>query len=140
MRGNQNLPLWACFPLSTSGRQFHFLCQYNFGISSLKRKKRITKKFVNLLIINTLLPIKFCYARQQGKDVSSEILKIANDIPSEDNSIVQKFNSLKHVSKTSYHSQALLELKNEYCDKNRCLQCAIGNAILGSKAASASDL
>lgn len=106
---------------------------YNFGISSLKRKKRITKKFVNLLIINTLLPIKFCYARQHGQDVSDNILKIAMEIPSEENNIVKKFNSLKQVSKNSYQSQALLELKNEYCDKNRCLQCAVGNAILGSK-------
>lgn len=106
---------------------------YNFGISSLKRKKRITRKFINLLIINTILPIKFCYARQQGKDVTNEIMKIAMEIPSEDNSIVKKFNSLKKVSTNSYQSQALLELKSEYCDKNRCLQCAVGNAILSSK-------
>lgn len=112
---------------------------YNFGISSLKRKKRITKKFINLLIINTVLPIKFSYARQQGKDISDEILRIASDIPSEENIIIKKFNELKPISKTSFHSQALLELKNEYCDKHRCLQCAVGNSILGAKTESVSD-
>ena len=112
---------------------------YNFEILSLKRKKKITKKFINLLIINTILPIKFCYARQQGKDVSDEIMEIAMEIPSEENSIVTRFNSLKRVSNNSYQSQALLELKNEYCDKNRCLQCAVGNAILGSKTKSITD-
>lgn len=106
---------------------------YNFGVSSLKRKKKVTKKFINLLIINTILPIKFCYARQLGKDVSNEIINIAMEIPSEENSIITRFNALKHISKTAFQSQSLLELKNEYCDKNRCLQCAIGNEIVGSK-------
>jgi|26BtaG_2_1085354.scaffolds.fasta_scaffold00001_12 hypothetical protein len=105
---------------------------YNFGISSLKRKKKITKKFINLLIINTVLPIKFCYARQHGKDVLDEIIEIAMEIPAEENTIVKKFNSLKKIATTSFHSQALLELKGQYCDKTRCLQCAVGNAILAA--------
>ena len=104
---------------------------YNFEISSKEHKKRLTKNFMDLLIINTVLPIKFCYATQQGQDVSETILKIASQIPSERNGIVDKFNSLKMISKNAYQSQALLQLKNEYCDKNRCLQCAIGNAIVG---------
>ena len=107
---------------------------YNFGISSLKRKKRLTKTFVDLLIINTIIPLKFCHARQQGRDVSEEILKLASQIYSEENEIVKKFNSLKKVSKNAYQSQALLQLKNEYCDKNKCLQCAVGNSIVGSDA------
>ena len=106
---------------------------YNFGVSSKESKRRITKNFIDLLIINTVLPIKFTYAVQQGQDVSEEILKIASEIPSERNGIVDKFNSLKNISKNAYQSQALLQLKSEYCDKNRCLQCAIGNAIVGSE-------
>ncbi len=105
---------------------------YNFGISSLERKKRITKNLIDLLVINTVLPIKFCYAMKQGRDVTEEILQIASKIPSEGNTIVKKFNSLKQVSKNAYQSQALLQLKSEYCEKNRCLQCAIGNFIIGS--------
>src|SRR5690554_4050404 len=105
---------------------------YNFGVTSKESKKRITKSFMNLLIINTVLPIKFCYGVGQGQDASEEILKIASEIPSERNGIVDKFNTLKNISKSAYQSQALLQLKGEYCDKNRCLQCAIGNAIVGS--------
>lgn len=104
---------------------------YNFGIVSLERKKQVTKSFVALLIINTVIPLKFCYATQQGKDVSEELLKLASEISSEENTIVNKFNSLKKCSKNAYQSQALLQLKNEYCDKNKCLQCAIGNSIIG---------
>ena len=106
---------------------------YNFGVSSLERKKRITKSFVDLLIINTIIPIKFCYAVQHGRDISEEILNLASNISSENNTIVQKYNSLRHTSKNAYQSQALLQLKDEYCDNNKCLQCAVGNAIIGSE-------
>ncbi|CAM3455830.1 DUF2851 family protein [Aequorivita lipolytica] len=106
---------------------------YNFGIGSLERKKRVTKSFVDLLIINTVIPLKFCYATQHGRDVSEEILKLASEVSSEENTIVKKFNSLKNISKNAYQSQALLQLKSEYCDKNKCLQCAIGNIIIGSE-------
>lgn len=105
---------------------------YNFGVASASRKKCITKSFVDLLVINTIIPLKFCYARQQGKDISEELLKLATEISSEENTIVKKFNSLKIVSKNGYQSQALLQLKNEYCDKSKCLQCAVGNSLIGS--------
>lgn len=105
---------------------------YNFGVSSKESKKRITKTFIDLLIINTVLPIKFSHAVQQGREVSEELLKIASEIPSEKNGIIDKFNSLKNISKNALQSQALLQLKTEYCDKHRCLQCAIGNSIVSA--------
>ena len=106
---------------------------YNFGVSSLRRKKRITKSFVDLLIINTVIPLKFCYAVQHGQDASEEILQLASQIPAEDNTVVKNFNLLKPVTKNASHSQALLQLKSAYCDSNRCLHCAIGNTIIGGE-------
>ena len=106
---------------------------YNFGIGSLQRKKRVSKGLMDLLIINTIIPLKFCYAVQHGKDVSEEILELATKISSEENTVVKKFNSLKNISKSACQSQALLQLKTEYCDKNKCLDCAIGGYILGSQ-------
>ncbi|WP_310990962.1 DUF2851 family protein [Aequorivita marina] len=120
---------YAIFNISASA---YWDTHYNFGVSSTKRKKRLTKQFIDLLIINTILPVKFTHAVQQGKDVSEEILRLASSISSEKNTIVKKFNSLKKVAFNAAQSQALLQLKNEYCDKNKCLQCAIGNAIVGS--------
>ncbi len=103
---------------------------YTFQKESKSSKKSISKAFIDLLLINTILPIKFCYAKHQGAEVDTTILKIANTIASEKNSIIQAFNTLKKVSKSSLQSQALLQLKTEYCDKNKCLQCAIGNSLL----------
>ncbi|MFI0429993.1 DUF2851 family protein [Mariniflexile sp. HMF6888] len=103
---------------------------YTFQKTSKTSSKKLTKSFIDLLLINTVLPIKFCYAKEKGQEVDSIILKIASDIASEKNSIVDAFNNLEKVSSASLQSQALIQLKNEYCDKNKCLQCAIGNSLI----------
>jgi len=103
---------------------------YNFGVSSSKSSKKLTKKFKDLLLINTIIPLKFSYAKYLGKDASEEIISLASSITSEENSIIKKFKQLRSIADNSLQSQALLQLKNEYCDKNKCLQCANGNSIL----------
>ncbi len=105
---------------------------YTFSKASKVTKKATSKAFINLLIINTIIPIKFSYAKFQGKSVEDDILKLIEALPSEKNNIVDKFNSLKNVSKHALQSQALIQLKNEYCDKNKCLKCVIGSKLLVS--------
>lgn|SRR5690554_154097 len=105
---------------------------YTFGKESKPSSKKIAKPFIDLLLINTIIPIKFAYAKYQGKDINETLLKLIQEIPSEKNSIVSAFNNLKKVSHSAMQSQALIQLKSEYCDKNRCLQCAIGNTLIGS--------
>lgn len=105
---------------------------YNFGVASIERKKYLTPRFIDLLIINTIIPLKFCFARMNDRDVSEDILRLASELSTEENSIVKKFNSLKKIATNAYQSQALLELKSEYCDKNKCLQCAIGSLLVSS--------
>ena len=51
-------------------------------------------------------------------------------LPIEKNSIVEKFLDLKPIEKTALSSQALIQLKQQYCDKNKCLQCAVGNSLI----------
>ncbi len=120
--------LYKLFAVSTAS---FWETHYTFNKSSKQTKKTLTKPFIDLLIINTIIPLKFSYAKEQGKEIDDDIVAVIQNITSEKNSIVEKFNTLKSVSKTALQSQALLQLKNEYCDKNKCLQCAIGNRLLG---------
>ncbi|MFC7357107.1 DUF2851 family protein [Jejudonia soesokkakensis] len=103
---------------------------FNFQVVSKKKSKQLTKKFIDLLLINVVLPVKFCYASYQGQDVSEEIISLASAMPSEENTILTKFKNIGIRSNTALESQGLLELKKNYCDPIRCLHCAIGTAIL----------
>lgn len=120
---------YALFTVTTSA---FWESHFTFNKTSKPSKKAVTKSFIDLLLINTIIPLKFSYAKQQGKVIDDDIVEIVQNIISEKNSIVDKFNSLKQVSNTALQSQALLQLKNEYCDKNKCLRCAVGNRLLSS--------
>lgn len=104
---------------------------YSFKKSSPKRKKTLTKSFIDLLLINTIIPLKFVYQKHIGKLKENEILQLIQQIKPEKNSIIDKFKTLQISSKNAFETQALLQLKNEYCNKQKCLQCVVGNSLLG---------
>ena len=57
-------------------------------------------------------------------------MNLLEQLKSEKNSTISKWNSIGIKSTTAFDSQALLELKNEYCSHKKCLQCAVGNKLL----------
>ena len=119
--------LYAIFEVKASS---YWNSHFNFGTTSPQKEKRLTKNFIDLLLINTVIPFKFCYAKYQGRDNSEALLDLAASISAEKNTIVSYFNTLKPIAKNAMHTQALLHLKRHYCDNHRCLQCTIGIEIL----------
>ncbi|MCF2876463.1 MULTISPECIES: DUF2851 family protein [unclassified Tenacibaculum] len=103
---------------------------YTFETTSKKLTKRLTKSFIDLLLINTIIPLKFVYEQYKGILNEEEILKLIQQIKPEKNSIISKFSDLKLIAKNAFESQALLELRNNFCVKKRCINCAIGNNLL----------
>lgn len=104
---------------------------YSFTSNHKKKPKKVTKRFVDLLLINTIIPIKFAYGKQQGKEVEDEVLELISAIKPESNSIIKKFNSLRENASSAQDTQALLEMYTNYCSPNKCLQCANGNWLMG---------
>lgn len=103
---------------------------FTFGKSSRKGVKKLTKKFIDLLIVNTILPIKFCYSRHLNEAVDETIVNIALALDKEENSIVSNFSAHAVTAENAMESQGILQLYNEYCTKNKCLQCTIGTGLL----------
>ncbi|WP_299220286.1 DUF2851 family protein [uncultured Aquimarina sp.] len=103
---------------------------YTFDKESSARKKRVTKSFIHLILINTVIPVKFLYAKSQGKDISEEIFGLISQLPVEKNAISDKFISLGVNMEDALHSQSMIQLKNNYCDQKACLKCSIGNYLL----------
>lgn len=103
---------------------------YTFEKESKKCVKKLTKPFIDLLLINTIIPIKFLYMKSLGKNDFSEVIKIVTSIKPEKNSIISKFNEIKVKNESAFDTQALIQLKNEYCNKQLCLNCEIGKELL----------
>ena len=104
---------------------------YTFSRSHTRRKKKLTSKFLDLLIINTVVPIQFSFVKSKGKEGFEGIFTLIRSIAPEQNEVIKKFRSLRPlVAPGAMETQALLQLKNEYCDKKACLSCAVGLKIL----------
>lgn len=103
---------------------------FTFGKESKKSVKKLTQKFIDLLIINTILPLKVCYAKHIGVSVDDEVTAIISEIKAESNSVINNFTTLGVSIHTAMSSQAILQMYNEYCSKNKCLQCAVGSSLL----------
>jgi len=103
---------------------------YTFGNVAAKKKKRLTRSFIDLLIINTIIPIKVSYLKQLGTFNSEDIVAIISQIKSEKNSVISKFKECKMQVGNALVSQGYIQLKQHYCSPKKCLECAVGNALL----------
>ena len=119
-----------CYKLFNTKVTEYWQTHYQFDKQSPKKRKVLTSSFIDLLLINTIIPFQFAFAKSQGKEISENILDLLDKIPTEKNAILNKFASFGIKSKNAFQAQSLLQLKNEYCNKSRCLECSIGIELI----------
>lgn len=104
---------------------------YVFDEESPYRKKTLGRQMVYNIIINTIVPVIFSYGVYHDETIYKEkAVAWLEEIFPEKNKITKGFQTLGFSNKNAFDSQALIQLKNKYCNHKLCLHCAIGNAIL----------
>ena len=115
----------------TANDYWHY--HYKFDEESAYRKKKLGAAMIDNIIINTVCPVLFAYGNYHNDNKYKEkALKWLEETSAEKNNITKRFQQLGVENKTAFDSQGLIELKNEYCNKKRCLECGVGNSILKS--------
>ena len=104
---------------------------YNFKSVSKKSSRALTNSFVELVIMNSIIPIRFAYFKAISDfDKIEESILFAERLKGETNIIISEFENAGWKVNNAKESQALLYLKANYCDKNKCLDCLIGKRVL----------
>jgi hypothetical protein len=106
---------------------------YHYVIDELSafKKKILGKDMIDNVIINTIVPVLFAYGSYHKEEkYKQKALEWLEKISPESNTITKGFSELNVSNKNAFDSQALIELKTQYCDQKHCLKCVIGNAIL----------
>lgn len=115
----------------TANDYWHY--HYKFDEESPYRKKKLGAAMIDNIIINTVCPVLFAYGHYHNEQkYKGRALNWLEQIAAEKNNITRGFQQLGIENANAFDSQALIELKNEYCNKKRCLECAVGNMILKS--------
>ena len=113
----------------TANDYWHY--HYVFDETSAFKKKTLGKEMIRNILINTVIPMLYAYGYFNNKEsFKTKALLWMEQLPSEKNNITKGYESLGIKNNSAFDSQALIQLKHEYCDHKHCLQCAIGNSIL----------
>lgn len=92
----------------------------------------IGKSSVDVLLINTLLPYKYAYAREQNDHRSmQQALALMTQLPPEDNTIIRQWRMLGQEVLSAADTQALIHLYQHYCQHERCIHCEVGSQVFG---------
>jgi hypothetical protein len=123
----------------TANDYWHY--HYRFDDSSPFRKKKLGASMTDNVMINTIVPMLFAYGNYHNEErCKHKALRWLEEISAENNTISKGFQKLGIENKNAFDSQALLELKNEYCDRKKCLDCSVGNAILKTQQSASGDV
>ncbi|WP_235921177.1 DUF2851 family protein [Foetidibacter luteolus] len=113
----------------TANDYWHY--HYKLDEASDYKPKKLGGQMVTNIIINTVVPVLFAYGvysrEQHWKDKAVNWLM---HLPPEQNKITAAWKERAVLHQNAFDSQALLELKKNYCDEKRCLDCAVGNKLL----------
>ena len=100
---------------------------YTLTDEAVYKQKSIGRSFIQHIIINAIVPVLFAYALHKNENAWHErSLNWLIELEPELNNITRQWKKYGVDNKNALHSQALIHLKNNYCNKKKCLDCAVG--------------
>ena len=104
---------------------------YLFGMPSKRNEKRLSVDSRDLLIINSVAPIRFAHGQAHNDEAEQEsAITLLEQLKAEKNFIIRQWQQCGLEVDSAADSQALIQLKREYCDRNDCLRCRFGYEYL----------
>ena len=104
---------------------------WRFGFSTESKPKHLGETTADVLIINAVAPLLFCYGKlHKDESVCETALQFLEETEAEDNAIIRHYASCGITAENAMQTQALLHLYSYFCKRKRCLECRIGNVLL----------
>lgn len=107
---------------------------YTFGEESAPAAKTLRTSSLNLLVINSAAPLLFAYGRYtMNENMAERAFTLLEAVPAERNYITRCWERAGiHVTHAA-DSQALIQLRQAYCDRKDCLRCRFGAEYLRNR-------
>lgn len=108
---------------------------FTFAPSTATTPPSLSATAIDGLVINVVAPLIWAYGQSLGRDdISDRAVSLLMRLHPENNAIVRTFTGCGIVCPDALTSQALIQLRREYCETRKCLRCRIGHAYLSSRA------
>jgi hypothetical protein len=104
---------------------------FRFGQISKGKPKNLSRSSIHLLLVNSVIPFIFVYGKLKNlPEYKEKAIEFLEKLEPEKNNIIKGWHDIGIEAKSAFETQALLQLKNEYCQHKNCLKCDIGNLII----------
>ena len=104
-----------------------------FGKKSARVIKNTGSQAIDIFLINAVIPVIFVYGKERAyQDIVERALSFMDQVPPEENVIVREWDDAGIFAESAFYTQALIQLRNEYCKKRKCLNCRIGNKVISN--------
>ena len=118
----------AMFDIAASA---YWETHYRLGVSTESKLKHLGDTTTDVLIINAVAPLLFCYGKlHKDESVCETAMQFLEETEAEDNAIIRHFAQCGVTAENAMQTQALLHLYSYFCKRKRCLECRIANVLL----------
>jgi hypothetical protein len=107
---------------------------YRFNKPSPESPKSLGDFSFHNVVINTFVPFLFVYGDYYHKqELKERALVFLEKVPAEENAIISHWEELGVPVRSAFDTQALIQLKNNYCNSRKCLDCPVGTKLVKAK-------
>ena len=104
---------------------------WRFGVSTESKSKHLGETTADVLTINAVAPLLFCYGKlHKDESVCETALQFLEETEAEDNAVIRHYAQCGIKAENAMQTQALLHLYSYFCKRKRCIECRIGNVLL----------
>lgn len=120
--------------LLKGGTSDYWLTHYTFAAAAPSRPKTLSPTTLDLLLINTVVPFLYAYGKHKDNEaLCARASRFLEELKPENNHIIRLWSECGLTAAHAGDSQALIQLKKNYCDRKKCLYCRIGYEYLKRK-------
>lgn len=111
----------------------YWATHYSLGKESNMTTRALGERSIDIILINTVAPLYYAYGEITGcSEYIDRAVALLESLKPEENSIVASFAVAGIKSSDALTTQALIQLKREYCDARKCIYCRWGHRMLTS--------
>jgi hypothetical protein len=105
----------------------HFI----FGKKSTTHVKHTGTQATLIFLVNAVIPVIFFYGKVRDlPEIRERAVMFLEELQPEVNIILEEWKEVGISAESAFYSQALIQLRNSYCRKRRCLECRIGSSLV----------
>lgn len=121
----------TCLALFRVPLKGYWETHYVFGKTIKPQNRSLSVASGHNLLINTVVPVLFAYGMQKAMDdYRSRAIRLLESLPPEQNHISRLFAQAGVELLDAGDSQAMIQLKRNYCERKKCVFCRIGHKLL----------